>query len=86
MNEAPIGKRCGCALIGANMEIIRAAKREADPPKRAEIARWVWTALNWVDMQLDDTKKKDFNGGLGVLNLESRWVCICIRRSWSPPS
>ncbi|HSO80726.1 MAG TPA: hypothetical protein VLQ88_11240 [Chromatiaceae bacterium] len=51
MNEDPIGKLCGRALSAADLERIRAAVREADPPQRAEIARRVCTALNWVDVQ-----------------------------------
>ncbi|HSO83499.1 Druantia anti-phage system protein DruA, partial [Thiocapsa sp.] len=51
MNEEPVGKLCGRALSAADLESIRTAVREADPPQRAEIARRVCTALNWVDVQ-----------------------------------
>lgn len=51
MNEEPVGKLCGRPLSAADLESIRAAVREADPPQRAEIARRVCTALNWVDVQ-----------------------------------
>ncbi len=51
MNEEPVGKLCGRALSVPDLESIRAAVREADPPQRAEIARRVCAALNWVDVQ-----------------------------------
>jgi hypothetical protein len=51
MNEEPVGKLCGRPLSAADLESIRAAVREADPPQRAEIARRVCRALNWVDVQ-----------------------------------
>lgn len=46
MNEEPVGKLCGRARSAGDLERIRAAVREADPPQRAEIARRVCTALN----------------------------------------
>jgi len=51
MSEETVGKLCGRSLSAADLEVIRTAVREADPPQRAEIARRVCTALNWIDVQ-----------------------------------
>jgi len=51
MADRCVAKLCGRALSAADLEIIRTAVREADPPQRAEIARRVCAALDWVDVQ-----------------------------------
>lgn len=51
MSEEPVGKLCGRALSGADLELIRATVREADPPLRSEIARRVCAGLGWVDVR-----------------------------------
>jgi hypothetical protein len=49
MIEAIVGKLCGRALSAADLEGIRRAIGEADPPLRAEVARRVCAALGWYD-------------------------------------
>lgn len=49
MTEASVGKLCGRPLSAADLETIRRAIRDADPPLRAEVARRVCTALGWHD-------------------------------------
>jgi hypothetical protein len=51
MAERCVAKLCGRALSAADLETIRTAVREADPAQRAEIARRVCAALDWVDVQ-----------------------------------
>ena len=51
MGEAIVGKLCGRALTEGDLETIRGAVREADPPLRSEIARRVCEALQWYDVQ-----------------------------------
>ncbi len=49
MIEAGVGKLCGRPLSGADLEAIRRAVLEAQPPLRAEVARRVCAALGWHD-------------------------------------
>jgi hypothetical protein len=49
MSEACVGKLCGRGLTEADLEVIRRAILEADPPLRAEVARRVCAALGWHD-------------------------------------
>ena len=49
MIETGVGKLCGRPLSAADLETIRRAVREADPPLRAEVARRVCAALGWHD-------------------------------------
>ena len=49
MTEASVGKLCGRPLSAADLETIRRAIGEADPPLRAEVARRVCAALGWYD-------------------------------------
>jgi len=49
MSEAYVGKLCGRPLSAADLEAIRRAILEADPPLRAEVARRVCAALGWHD-------------------------------------
>ena len=49
MIEASVGKLCGRPLSEADLEAIRRAILEADPPLRAEVARRVCAALGWHD-------------------------------------
>jgi hypothetical protein len=49
MIEARVGKLCGRPLSAADLEAIRRAVREAEPPLRAEVARRVCDALGWCD-------------------------------------
>ena len=49
MSEACVGKLCGRPLSAADLETIRRAIGEADPPLRAEVARRVCAALGWHD-------------------------------------
>ena len=51
MGEAIVGKLCGRTLTEEDLEAIRTAVREANPPLRAEIARRVCEALHWNDVQ-----------------------------------
>ena len=51
MGDAIVGKVCGRALTEGDLEAIRGAAREADPPLRAEIARRVCEALRWYDTE-----------------------------------
>jgi hypothetical protein len=51
MGEAIVGKLCGRPLTEGDLERIRVAVREAEPPLRAEIARRVCKALQWYDVQ-----------------------------------
>jgi hypothetical protein len=44
-----VGKLCGRALSAADLERIRRAIGEADPPLRAQVARQVCDALGWHD-------------------------------------
>jgi hypothetical protein len=46
-----VGKLGGRELTAGDLEIIRVAVREADPPLRSEIARRVCEALQWYDVQ-----------------------------------
>ncbi len=49
MMEARVGKLCGRPLSAVDLEAIRRAVREAQPPLRAEVARRVCDALGWCD-------------------------------------
>jgi hypothetical protein len=49
MGTECVAKLCGRALSAADLEVIRTAVRQADPPLRAEIARRVCDALDWRD-------------------------------------
>jgi len=49
MIEACVGKLCGRPLSAADLETIRRAVLEADPPFCAEVARRVCDALGWHD-------------------------------------
>lgn len=49
MSETGVGKLCGRSLSVADLETMRRAIVEADPPVRAEVARWVYAALGWHD-------------------------------------
>jgi hypothetical protein len=49
MSEAGVGTLCGRPLSAADLETIRRAIGEADPPLRAEVARRVCAALGWHD-------------------------------------
>lgn len=49
MHETNVGKLCGRPLSAADLETIRRAIRDADPPLRAEVARRVCVALGWYD-------------------------------------
>ena len=49
MIEACVGKLCGRPLSAEDLETIRRAIGEADPPVRAEVARRVCAALGWHD-------------------------------------
>ena len=51
MDEAIVGKLCGRRLTEEDLETIRTAVHEANPPLRAEIARRVCEALQWYDVQ-----------------------------------
>jgi len=66
MAERCVAKLCGRALSGADLERIRRAVREADPPQRAEIARRVCAALDWVDVQ---GRPKLMSARVGLLRL-----------------
>jgi hypothetical protein len=45
MSETGVGKLCGRPLSVADLETIQRVIGEADPPVRAEVARWVYAAL-----------------------------------------
>ncbi len=49
MIETGVGKLCGWPLSAADLETIRRAIGEADPPLRAEVVRRVCAALGWCD-------------------------------------
>jgi len=66
MAERCVAKLCGRALSAADLERIRTAVREADPPQRAEIARRVCAALDWVDVQ---GRPKLMSARVGLLRL-----------------
>lgn len=66
MADGCVAKLCGRALSAADLEIIRTAVREADPPQRAEIARRVCAALDWVDVQ---GRPKLMSARVGLLRL-----------------
>ena len=66
MGDAIVGKVCGRALTEGDLEAIRAAVREADPPLRAEIARRVCDALGWYDVQ---GRPKLMSARVGLLRL-----------------
>jgi hypothetical protein len=57
---------CGRAFDGADLERIRQAVREADPPLRAEIARRVCQVLDWRDVQ---GRPKLMSARVGLLRL-----------------
>jgi hypothetical protein len=57
---------CGRAFDGADLERIRRAVSEADPPLRAEIARRVCQALDWRDAQ---GRPKLMSARVGLLRL-----------------
>ncbi|WP_338115615.1 DUF4338 domain-containing protein [Thiococcus pfennigii] len=61
-----MAKLCGRALSAGDLERIRQAVREADPPQRAEIARRVCAALDWVDVQ---GRPKLMSARVGLLRL-----------------
>jgi len=66
MGDAIVSKVCGRALTEGDLEAIRAAVREADPPLRAEIARRVCDALGWYDVQ---GRPKLMSARVGLLRL-----------------
>jgi hypothetical protein len=51
MSEEILGKLCGRALSGADLERIRRCAQEAEPQQRAEIARRVCEVLDWHDIR-----------------------------------
>jgi hypothetical protein len=71
MGEAIIGKVCGKGLTEADLEAIRVAVREADPPLRAEIARRVCEALRWYDTE---GRPKLMSARVGLLRLHRAGV------------
>ena len=66
MGEAVVGKVCGKALTEGDLQAIRGAVHEADPPLRAEIARRVCEALRWYDVQ---GRPKLMSARVGLLRL-----------------
>jgi hypothetical protein len=49
MSETGDGKLCGRPLSAADLETIRRAIGDADPPWGAEVSRRVCVALGWHD-------------------------------------
>jgi hypothetical protein len=49
MSETGDGKLCGRPLSAADLETIRRAIGDADPPWGAEVSRRVCVALGWYD-------------------------------------
>jgi hypothetical protein len=71
MGDAIVGKICGKELTAGDVETIRGAVREADPPLRAEIARRVCDALGWYDVQ---GRPKLMSARVGLLRLHRSGV------------
>ena len=66
MDEWIPSQLCGRAFDGADLERIRQAVSEADPPLRAEIARRVCQVLDWRDAQ---GRPKLMSARVGLLRL-----------------
>jgi hypothetical protein len=66
MGEAIVGTVCGKRLTEVDLDRIRGAVREADPPLRAEIARRVCEALGWYDVR---GRAKLMSARVGLLRL-----------------
>jgi hypothetical protein len=66
MGEEIVGKLCGRELTAEDLESIRVAVREADPPLRSEITRRVCEALHWND---DQGRPKLMSCRVGLLRL-----------------
>ena len=66
MDELIPSRLCGRPFDGADLERIRAAVTEADPPLRAEIARRVCRVLDWTDAR---GRPKLMSARVGLLRL-----------------
>lgn len=66
MDEWIPSRQCGRAFDGAELERIRQVVSEADPPRRAEIARRVCPVLDWRDGQ---GRPKLMSARVGLLRL-----------------
>jgi hypothetical protein len=71
MGETIVGKVCGKTLTEGDLEAIRCAVREANPPLRAEVARRVCEALGWYDVQ---GQPKLMSARVGLLRLHRAGV------------
>lgn len=66
MDELIPSRLCGRPFDGADLERIRQAVTEADPPLRAEIARRVCRVLDWTDVR---GRAKLMSARVGLLRL-----------------